>query len=84
MFHLSGCWTRREPKLTQGNRSPPNASDYRMLRDSLFLLIFFVLLIIWLVSWLAFHVAGGLIHLLLVIAIIALVIHLLRGRGRSA
>ena len=55
-----------------------------MLRDSLFLVVFFVLLVIWAVSWLAFHVAGGLVHLLLVIAVIALVIHLLRGRGRAA
>lgn len=44
------------------------------------LLIFIILLIAWLGGFLVFHVAGGLIHLLLVIAIIALVVHLLRGR----
>ena len=52
-----------------------------MLRDSLFLLLFFFFAVIWLISWLAFHVAGGLVHLLIVIAIISLVIHFVRRRG---
>lgn len=51
-----------------------------MLRDVLFLMLFFVLLGIWMVGWIAFHVAGGLIHLLLVIAVISLIVHLVRGR----
>jgi uncharacterized membrane protein (DUF485 family) len=51
-----------------------------MIRDFIFLVLFFVLLGVWLVGWLAFHVAGGLIHLLLIIAVISLVIHLFRGR----
>ena len=46
----------------------------------MFLVLFIVLLIIWLLSFLAFHVAGGLIHLLLIVAVISLVIHLFRGR----
>jgi len=50
-----------------------------MLRDFLFLILFFVLLGIWALAWLAFHVAGGLIHLLLIIAVISLVLHLVRG-----
>ena len=41
--------------------------------------IFVILLILWLLGW-VFHVAGGLIHLLLVIALIVLVINLLTGR----
>lgn len=40
-----------------------------------------VLLVLWLLGFFAFHVAGGLIHILLVIAAIALVVHLVRGRG---
>lgn len=46
----------------------------------IFLILFFVLLVIWLVAWAAFHVVGGLIHLLLVIAIFSLIMHLLSGR----
>jgi len=34
---------------------------------------------IWLVSRLAFHIAGGFIHILLVIGVIALVVHFFRG-----
>lgn len=51
-----------------------------MLRDFIFLILFFVLAAFWLFAWLAFHVAGGLIHLLLIIAVISLVVHLFRGR----
>lgn len=50
----------------------------RIIRDFLFLVLFFVLLIVWLFAWLAFHVAGGFIHLLLIVAVISLVIHLVR------
>jgi hypothetical protein len=41
--------------------------------------IFVVLLILWLLGF-SLHVAGGLIHLLLVIALIVLVINLVSGR----
>jgi len=40
-----------------------------------FLLLSIVLLAPWLLGWAAFHVAGGLIHLLLIVAFIALIIH---------
>lgn len=41
--------------------------------------IFAILLILWLLGW-GFHVAGSLIHILLVIALIVLVINLVSGR----
>ncbi|HET7205518.1 MAG TPA: lmo0937 family membrane protein [Terriglobales bacterium] len=41
--------------------------------------IFVILLILWLLGF-SFHVAGGLIHLLLVIAVIVLIINLVSGR----
>ena len=50
-----------------------------MLRDFAFLVLFFILMAVWLVGWLAFHIAGGLIHLLLIIAVVSLVLHLMRG-----
>jgi hypothetical protein len=46
----------------------------------IFLILFFVLLATWLVGWTAFHVAGGLIHLLLVVAVISLILHVIVGR----
>jgi hypothetical protein len=41
--------------------------------------VFVVLLIVWLLGF-TFHVAGGLIHLLLVVALVMLVINLVSGR----
>ena len=41
--------------------------------------IFVVLLVLWLLDF-SLHVAGGLIHLLLVVALVVLVINLLSGR----
>ncbi len=54
-----------------------------MIRDFLFLVLFFVLFVGWIVAWAAFHVAGGLIHLLLVFAVIALILHFVRGRSAA-
>jgi uncharacterized membrane protein len=44
--------------------------------------VFVVLLILWLLGF-SFHIAGSLIHLLLVIAVAILIVNLLTGR-RSA
>jgi hypothetical protein len=52
----------------------------RLITDFLFLILFFVALGAWLLLWAMFHVAGGLIHLLLIVAAIALLLHLFRGR----
>ncbi len=41
--------------------------------------IFVVILILWLLGF-SLHVAGGLIHLLLVVALVVLVINLMSGR----
>jgi hypothetical protein len=49
----------------------------------MFMTLFAVLLIMWLLGFFAFHVAGGLIHLLLIIAVISLVIHFFRGRSAA-
>ena len=39
-----------------------------------------VLLVLWLLGFLAFHVGGGLIHLLLVIAVVVVIFQLVTGR----
>ena len=46
----------------------------------MFLVLAFIFLVIWLLGWLAFHVTGGLIHILVVLAIISFIVHLVRGR----
>jgi Family of unknown function (DUF5670) len=55
----------------------------RLIGDFLFLILFFMLIGVWLVMWIGLHVAGGLIHLLLIVAIISLVLHLVRGRSAA-
>jgi hypothetical protein len=44
----------------------------------LFLILAFLFFSIWLVSWIAFHIAGGFIHILLVIGVIMLIVHFFR------
>jgi uncharacterized membrane protein YtjA (UPF0391 family) len=39
-----------------------------------------ILLVAWLLGWGVFHVAGGLIHILLVIAVIVFLINFISGR----
>jgi len=46
---------------------------------SSFLIVFIVLFVAWVVGF-AFHFLGGLIHLLLVVALISLAVHFARGR----
>jgi hypothetical protein len=49
----------------------------------MFLTLFVILLVMWLLGLFAFHVAGGLIHLLLIVAVISLVAHFFRGRSAA-
>ena len=44
--------------------------------------IFVILMILWLLGF-SFHIAGGLIHLLLIVAVVVLVINLVSGRRRA-
>ena len=46
----------------------------------IFLIVFFLLVVTWVMAWTTLHIASGLIHLLLVVAVISLVLHFLLGR----
>jgi Family of unknown function (DUF5670) len=50
----------------------------------MFLFLAVVLAVLWVLGWLAFHVAGGLIHLLLIVALISVVVHFVRGTRARA
>jgi Family of unknown function (DUF5670) len=41
-----------------------------------------ILLICWALGLFAFHVGGGLIHVLIVLAVISIIFHVLRGSRR--
>lgn len=47
---------------------------------SIWTILFVVLLIAWIGGFAVFHVAGGLIHLLLLFALISLILHFVMGR----
>ena len=44
-------------------------------------MIALILIVLWALGFFALHVAGGLIHIVLIIALIIGVVHLVRGRG---
>jgi len=47
---------------------------------NMLLLLGIVLFVVWILGFTAFHVAGGLIHLLLIFAVISVIAHLVTGR----
>jgi hypothetical protein len=47
---------------------------------NLLYLIAVILIIAWLIGFVGFHVGGGIIHILLVIAVIAIILRLIQGR----
>ena len=50
----------------------------------MFLIFALVFVVIWGIGWVAFHAVGGLIHLLLIIAVISVVVHFTRGTRAKA
>jgi len=63
--------------------TPLNKETDKFKETNVLWTIFVVLLILWLLGF-SLHIAGGLIHLLLVVAVVVLVINLLSGRSRVA
>ncbi len=53
----------------------------RKEEELMFIILCAVLFIAWLLGMTAFHVAGGLIHILLVLAVISIIMHFVRGRS---
>ncbi len=76
---------RREDTRThehpQKGREPSNARLNEEEEEimSIWSILFIVLLIAWIGGFTVFHVAGGLIHLLLVFAVISLILHFVMG-----
>lgn len=48
--------------------------------DEMLLILGIILFVVWILGWTAFHIAGGLIHLLLILAVISVIVHFFRGR----
>jgi hypothetical protein len=54
------------------------------MRFGPFLILAILLLVLWAGGFVFFHVAGFLIHLLLIFAVISLILHLFTGGTRTA
>ena len=50
---------------------------------SIFMVLFMLLFLAWIFSFVIFHLAGGLIHLLLLFAVISIVVHFVRKSRRT-
>lgn len=51
---------------------------------SSYIIAFIVLMIAWICGWIVFHVTSGFIYILLAMAVVALVLHFVRGRHAEA
>jgi hypothetical protein len=51
---------------------------------SKYMIAFLVLIVAWFCGWILFHATGGLIHILLVVAVVSLILHFVRGRHGEA
>ncbi len=49
----------------------------------MFLSLAIVLVVLWAAGFLAFHVAGGLIHVLLILALVSIVWHFVSGKTNA-
>jgi hypothetical protein len=52
----------------------------RLIRDFIFLVLFFILVVAFGLAWLALHATTSTIHLLLVVAVVMLILHFIAGR----
>jgi hypothetical protein len=61
---------------------PSSRFDHAVRRGEviMFLALFFLLLVCWMFGFVVLHVAGGLIHLLLIVAAISLIWHFVGAR----
>ena len=79
---MSGRTVRRLPDMPAKRKEAMIRSQDELFRPggSLSALIGLVLLVMWLLGLVAFHVTSGVIHVLLVLALISIIVHFLRGR----
>jgi uncharacterized membrane protein len=75
-----GVWKGVRKLLVEKRKTSRFKDEQR--RINMLWTIFVVLLVLWLLGF-SLHVAGGLIHLLLVVALVVLVINLLSGRRNA-
>ena len=56
-------------------------SRSRLEEPVMFVALAVILLVAWALGFAVFHVSGGLIHLLIILAVISVIVHFARGRS---
>jgi hypothetical protein len=74
--------------MLSGLRADPDPLDEGSIaaeprRIPVLLILAIILALAWITGFTVFHVAGAAIHILIVVAVISLVLHLVRGRKGS-
>jgi hypothetical protein len=75
LFQLRANFRQAASFLVSG----PQSAVYGYRRKHVMWTIFAILLVLWLLGW-GFHIAGAMIHLLLVVALLMVAVNLLSGR----
>ena len=58
-------------------------APHALMESLMFLTLAIVLIVLWAAGFMAFHVAGGLIHMLLILALVSIVWHFVSGRNTA-
>jgi hypothetical protein len=66
--------------MPSNNGRPQDSEKHRKKEVDMLEAIVIILVVLWALGFFAFHVGGGLIHALIVIALVILIVRLLRGR----
>jgi len=67
-------------RLPSNNDRPQDSEKQQKKEVDMLEAIVIILVVLWALGFFAFHVGGGLIHALIVIALIILIVRLLKGR----
>ena len=75
----------RVPGWLAGSRSDLRPEDNRTIekRRTMFLGLGFVLLLLWLGGFFVFHVTAFFIHILLILAVVSIIFHFMRGAASA-
>jgi hypothetical protein len=81
-IHSPNAYIFVSPATHRGTNATYHTVVARLLKGDLQMLwtIFVILLVLWLIGFIGFHVVAWYIHLLLIIALVVLVIQLISGR----
>ncbi|MEO6093486.1 MAG: lmo0937 family membrane protein [Novosphingobium sp.] len=77
----TACCGTDEPEMRFARASVNGAAKDWERSGSMWVTIALVLAVLWLLGVFAFKVTAGIIHILLLIALVALVMHFVRGRA---